>query len=352
MSYAPEDPDKPAPDDLLPDIEPPTSGFILKLFFIPGVIVMAMGLVVLLFGWLAHMGENPQSYMEGIRQNRANSWQLAHDLAIELRRNEKFQHDTALAQEVADYLDEALGEPLPKRTPGWAADTHVRDARSEEVERRGFLCVVLGRFHVDEGLPTLLRAAALRGDDDQARIQLAALTAISLLADNVADAGPLEHERLLPTLVTATRDERRIIQVAATYALGVIGSPGAIERLEQILDESHEADVHFNAATGLARNGNAACIDVLVEMLDPEGQRGLQDETTDAQRDEKRTRVMLGALAATRQLAEKNDADDLQPLVAAVEKLNKADVNAPVRLDARAVLTQLRERTLPGGKPR
>jgi len=54
------------PAEALPPIEPPTGGFIMQLFLIPLMIVSIVGMVVLLFNWLAHMGSDPQKLVENI----------------------------------------------------------------------------------------------------------------------------------------------------------------------------------------------------------------------------------------------------------------------------------------------
>ena len=50
--------------------------------------------------------------------------------------------------------------------------------------------------------------------------------------------------------------------------MGVIGGGKAESTLETLLSDGH-SDVRYNAATGLARHGNARAVDVLLEMLDP-----------------------------------------------------------------------------------
>ncbi|MGC4002477.1 MAG: hypothetical protein QM811_04775 [Pirellulales bacterium] len=64
-----------SPDKNLPPVEAPTVGFLMKLFFIPGIIVSVIVGVWMLFTWLAHMGSDPQQELKTLRGN--SSAQLA-----------------------------------------------------------------------------------------------------------------------------------------------------------------------------------------------------------------------------------------------------------------------------------
>lgn len=93
----------PAPSDSenLPPVEQPSAGFIVQLFVIPGLIVLVIVLLWLGFSWLAHQGTRPEQLVHQMRQNKANSWQLAYNFSEELRQNETYRRNQALAAEVA-----------------------------------------------------------------------------------------------------------------------------------------------------------------------------------------------------------------------------------------------------------
>ena len=63
MSSSPPSSERFSPDDALPPVEPPSAGFILQLFVVPGVIVVVVIMIWLMFNWLAHMGTDPRSYV-------------------------------------------------------------------------------------------------------------------------------------------------------------------------------------------------------------------------------------------------------------------------------------------------
>ncbi|MEK6250295.1 MAG: HEAT repeat domain-containing protein, partial [Planctomycetales bacterium] len=285
----------------LPPVQPPSAGFILQLFVIPGVIVLIIVLVWLAFHWLAQMGSDPAALIKEMRKNNANSWQLAHNLSEELQQNKQSRNDPELAKELANFLNTLLSEQLPE--PGKDPRTR-RDPRSEEILRRGFLCKALGELDItDDALPVLIKAASSHKDDDELRVRLAAMEAIALLAEKKRDTDkPVQNPQLLPLLLAASKNEDRKIATRAAMGLTALGSQDALQRLTQMLDEPHHIDVHYNTALGLARHGKSACLETLYDMLDPQQLLAIADEP-DEQKEYKRVMILLNALRVTRQLA-------------------------------------------------
>ncbi len=351
----PADPDnKISPADTLPEVQPPSAGFIIQLFVIPGVIVLVIVMVWLMFTWLAHMGgSDPRASLQAMRQNRPNSWQQAWNLVESLQKEEKYKKDAGLAKEIADFLSELRGNELPasasSNTP--SEPLRERDVRTEEINRQLFLCKALGEFLVaDDSLPVLIEVAGSHRGDDELKVRLAALESIALLAHNLHDVKPLDDPALMPMLLAASRDPDHRVAIRAVMALSSLGTEPAIKRLEQIVNEGHHVDVHYNAATGLARYGNTACVEMLLEMLDATETRGIDAESNDqpdgaepsadlAQRKAyKRAMILLNGLRAAGMLAETNSQADVTALRGAVEDLLKADTNPQVRDQAEKTL--------------
>ena len=339
----PDTPDKISPSDTLPEVSPPSAGFLVQLFVIPGIIVLVIVMVWLLFNWLAFMGGDPQSYLAEMRQNKANSWQQAYNLSEELRQNEQHRHDAVLAASIADFLGDLLDQPLPPATGG--RQQFQRDPRSEEIRRRGFLCKTLGEFYVtDAALPVLIRAASTHDEEDDLRVRLAALEAIALLAENAKDRTALQDPALMALLLEASQNPDHKIRLRAAFGLAAVGSDEAVGRLQQMLDEPQHVDVHYNVATGLARHGNIACIDMLQEMLNPDEPRSVADEPSDDARQFKRTMILLNGLKAIRRLAEVNGTADLSSLIGPVQKLADSALARQVRVEAKLTLAALQQR--------
>src|SRR5439155_11800901 len=113
------------------------------------------------------------------------------------------------------------------------------------------------------------------------------------------------------------------LRAVADYALGVIGGAEARQRVEQMLHDTYP-NARYNAATGLARRGNAKCERVLREMLDPDNRLAVKDEINPNDQARKRITVLINGISGTLHLAESNPAADLSSLKASIEKLATA----------------------------
>jgi HEAT repeat protein len=325
------------PTGPLPPVTPPTATFILQLFLIPLLIVSIVVIVWLLFSWVAHAGRNNAGdLVKGIERGDNASGQLAFELASLLRSPEPkydaLRHDAALCERLAKFLNRDLEETL----------TSQDDSR--RVMRRMYLCRVLGEFHVPAGVEVLLRAAREERDPMEVQVRLSAIEALAALADH---CGPekLRTEPVLAGLQAASQaaDDSSTpasssssgeptlyrphgeLRAVAAYALGVIGGKQATERLKKMLHDTYP-NARYNAATGLARSGDAACVGVLREMLDPANDLAVKDESNANDQARKRTTVLLNGIKATLQLAEVNPAADTAPLKAALQNLTTASL--------------------------
>lgn len=319
--------------DALPPVEPPSAGFILQLFVVPGLIVVIIVMVWLMLNWLAHMGSDPQSYVKALERNNEARWQAAVNLANALRSDKgPLKNDSKLASQLAGILDREIA---------------AGSLKEGSITLRDFLCRALGEFNVPDGLPVLLKAASTQRGPEEATVRRASLAAIALLAENVQKSGgTLANEQLDTTLLAAAGDSDPLVREVAAYAMGSVGTPELDVKLRSMLKDSY-ANARYNAATGLARRGDAAVVPVLVEMLDPEEMAGVEIEKDEDARDSKRAVIVINALRSTGQLAKANPAADLAPLVAAIEKLLTANLQSQIRVQAADVLKQLQQRTPP-----
>jgi HEAT repeat protein len=315
-------------DESLPPVEPPSAGFILQLFVVPAVMVIIIVAVWLMFNWLAHMGDNPRDYVDALRRGNVARWQAAVNLANALRReNSKLKTDTALADELSKLLDTEL-----ESTGDSPSDNDIR--------LQAYLCKALGEFNVPVGLPALLRASSPKSN---LQVRRAAIESIALLASNAGRLQPLSDPQLDVVLTAASSDEDSAIREAGAYSLGVLGGSDAIERLKVLVSDG-APNVRYNAATGLARWGDASAAPVLVEMLDPDEASGIASETDEAAQQFKRHSILINGLRATSQLAVANLDADLTRLEAAVDQLSKSDVVKEIRYEAQQVLIDLQAR--------
>lgn len=309
------------PSGELPPVEPPTIGFILQLFVIPMVIVTIIVVIWLLFNWLAHMGTNPTELVRDLKKLNDASWQKALTLADLLRnpQNANLKQDRALAQEVAEVLDD-----------------QIQAARLDKnaVQLRVFLCRALGEFQVPEVLPTLLRAASTqRGDDTEFQVRRAAVQALAIYISNNDSLQLQQNAELTRVLLDASRERaesdpenaRAELRSTAAFALGMLGGDAALDRLPIMLDDAY-ANVRYNAAVALCRQGDVRALKGLLEMIDPDSDESVRTETKEEGKPWKRLLVMQNGLRAAGQLVAKKPAGDLEPLVAALERIKKSEL--------------------------
>jgi hypothetical protein len=325
----------------LPPVEAPTGTFILQLFLIPLLIVSIVVALWLLFSWVAHMGrDDPKMLAKSITRGDAASWQRAFELADLLRspdpKYDALRRDSETAKRLAEFLERDLKEVVSGQT----------EETRQRVMRRMFLCRALGSFHVTTGLPVLLRAASEERDPVEVEVRYSALEAIATLADNCGPQALQDDEQVLAALLAAAeatdatsapppapnKDGSPVLyrphselRAVAAYALGVLGGDRAQAKLTGMLDDPYP-NARYNAATGLARAGDAACERILKEMLDPDNDVAVRDEKYKDNQARKRTTVLLNGIKGTLLLAETNPRADLSRLKASLTAI----VNSPL----------------------
>jgi HEAT repeat protein len=327
-----------SPDDALPPVEPPSAGFILQLFVVPGVIVVVVVMIWVMFNWLAQKGNDRDAFVRALGRNNEARWQAAFNLANALRAergasNPKLTNDPELAAQLAAILDREI---------------EAASMENNSVTLRIYLSRALGEFKVPDGLPVLIEAATTERDPRESDVRRAALEGIALLASNVGPDNPkfTSDEKLQEAIASAASDTDPRTRTVAAVVLGVLGGEKNIERLHALLDDTNP-DVRYNAATRLAHHGDATAVGVLSEMLDPTEMAGVAIEKQEEMRPFKRALITLNALRAVGQLAEKNSTADLSPLKVAVEKLMASDASGEIRVEATSALRRLDARAIP-----
>jgi hypothetical protein len=342
------DPNFAAPDDL-PPVQPPSAGFLVQLFVVPGIIVAIIVVVWVMVDWLAHMESDPQKYVDGLRRDTPDVWQKAEQLAEMLRsdRSNQFRGNAKLAESLGEILNEKLKAGL---------------LDEGSINLRIYLSSALGQFNTSEGLPALLKAASTNRDPKELPVRRAALDAIGMLVWNLQKAGSPPERRELPngseltsTLLEAARDPEPVIRLRGAFVLGIVGGEQANDRLKKMLDDPNR-EVSFNAATALARHGDPAAVKTLLKMLDPEPFQhpakappapatAGDKEKDDPDRQTDPTVVILNGLRGISQLADANSAADLRPLAAAVDRLRDASFPLEIRDMAMSVHDKLEKRS-------
>src|SRR6516164_8891411 len=102
------DPTANLPD--LPQVEPPSAGFVVQLFVIPAAVVVVVIIVWLLFGKLAGGERDATEYVRQLRSPTAN-WRLAFELASLIQHDAKIGSDPFLLGELSELLTHVLDQP-------------------------------------------------------------------------------------------------------------------------------------------------------------------------------------------------------------------------------------------------
>ena len=347
------EPKEPAPqpaqpigaDDVLPVVVAPTMALVAQLFLIPLMIVSIIVTIWLGVYWLVNVGSDPERYVEDLQNPGKGSWQSAASLADMLRnpRNDAMKRDAALARK----LSEALESQIEKQ-----------EMTEHAVKLRIFLCRTLGEFYITDGLPVLITAATTERDPKEIVVRRTALEAIAVLADNTDPALMLEEPRLMPALKKAAREhstgseeenERGELRARAAFTLGVLGGKEALDELE-ILSEDGYPNARYNAAIGLARNGDTRAGPVLIEMLDPQASGVIagEDKEEETAIAWKRALVMINALESVARLAKLNPDAELDDVKAAVTNLETAELDpliaGRIHTEAREVRARMEQR--------
>jgi HEAT repeat protein len=294
--------------------------------------------VFLVFSWSLPADDDPQALVRDMRAPNHENWQKAHALAALLRhpRNELLRQNATLCRELASILDEQLraGHDSPSQT-----------------RFRVFLCRALGEFQVPDGLPSLLEAAEVSHRLGHVDVHCASLEALAVLAGNVGSDVLRRDARTMSVLLEASgaasdagaRVNRDRVAATATFTLGVVGGPTAMARLSQLLDDGRPA-VRYNAATGLARHGDAASTPVLLEMLDADNNASLDYPRDEARSARDRELVVSNALRAAQRLVTANPQADRRALGDALERLRTAPaLPARLRSALQAVQAEIRD---------
>jgi len=299
-----------------------TPGLLLKLVLLPGAVVLAIVMLILVVAWLRMPGGNVDALLEKLSRDGPDRWPAAVNLAAVLHEpgGAALKRDPRLAKRLSEILRKEIA--AGRMDPA-------------ELNLRMYLCRALGEFQIADPLPVLLEAARTERHEGEVDVRRSAIEALAVLASNT-DAAELHAEpQLVPTLLTAANDRRLALRCAAAFALGVVGGNRAEVRLEEMLADEYP-ETRYNAATGLARHGNPECVPVLVEMLDPD-----RPEST---RGFRRAMIRINALRAAAKLDAANPEADLSELAAAVERLSRGWLDPQVRAKSTEVLGLLRRR--------
>ena len=317
----------------------------MQLFFVPMIIVSIIVAVWIMFGWLAQSGTNPKQLSENLRQLNKGSWQDAHSLSNLLRdpRETELRKDRELASSLADTLKMLLEDPNLSVSP-------------ERHKLATWLCQALGEFEVDDGLEALIDAVKT----EDFKIKRAAVEGIAKLSDKLKSSLDGSRSKLVSVLKepamerapSAVREEELEygeVRSAVAYTLGIIGGEEAKDTLTLMLSDPYP-EARYNAATGLARNGDVRAVERLCEMLQIENDEATKYEEKDAAtlRNWKSNMVIVNGVRGVNALYIKNQEAKLDDTIKkAIDDVVAAGVlksNDAYKFELDALLRMLKDR--------
>jgi HEAT repeat protein len=214
-----------------------------------------------------------------------------------------------------------------------------------------FVARALGEFYVDVGLPALLRAAQIdsSGNEEVLHVRRAAIQAIAVSTSHMQEHDPAwagEEFDLEAALLELSESDERLVRSETAFALGVLGTPRAVEQLAELAHDPYP-DARYNAANALARHGDLRAVGTLAEMLDPAETAGLRyEDDRDVYRFHKRGTILLNALSSTERLARAHPDADFRKLVRPLEDLVAADAETLREAHIEPVFASEAERVL------
>lgn len=316
-----------SPSDVLPPVEPPSAGFIVKLFLIPAVIVGVVMLILGLIYWIRSSGEDVNRYVDALERNDQGRWQAAVNLANALNRtgNEHYRTDPTLLKRVAGVFESEVAKG---------------SMEDQSLQLRYFLARVLGELQLPEALPPLVKGVTTKRDDRERDVRMGAMQGLARLIPNIAASKPQDDPKLRDALTAAAGDTDPVIRYHAAFTIAVFDGTGYVPLLEKLLDDAN-TDVRANAAVGLARHGNASCVAELAKMIDPTELDDRVSKVDEKEREYKRTTLLSNGFAAAKLLHQKAPQADVKPIVEALDRLIATNPTTAVKLAAEDVRREL-----------
>jgi hypothetical protein len=329
MSHSIPDPDVAQIPEDLPPVQPPSAGFIIQLFVVPGLIVLGVVGTWWLFSKVGSGDQDWQSLVVELqhpnphRRGRAELG-LAQMLNADQKRGADGQHlstNPDLARALSDVLTAEL-----KR--GGQTD--------EELNYKAFLARTLGLFDLpDAVLPALTQA--MQPDLDR-EIRKNAIGALAVMTDRMTTGNlGAPSESVARQLLTVSTDADPLIRQLSAFSLGLFPQPEARERLAVLLDDS-DPDTRINAAIGLARGGDSRGTGVFREVL----QHASSGADPGSAVEYEQFVALKNSLAAIERLAVKLTPDQKQELIPMLEPVASNFREPKIRIAAQTALAAMK----------
>ena len=242
----------------LPPVKPPSVGFIVQLFVVPGLIVGAIVGIWLLFGRMATAEQDWQRLVLELQNpNEHRRWRgamgLAQILKADLELGDKGQH-LSEKPEFVEALTKMLGAELDRN-----------GQRPEDLQFQSFLTQTFSLLDSPAAaLPVLSQALAPTVDRE---VRKNALLSLAVMVDRLKRRGEsLNEGEIASRVLPVCQDTDPLIRSTAAYLLGLLEDPTSRDRLKGMLDDGDQG-VKLNAAIALVRHNDRSGVAQLTEVL-------------------------------------------------------------------------------------
>lgn len=318
--------------DDLPPVQPPSAGFIIQLFVVPALIVLAVIGVWALFGRLAAGEADWRGLVQDLESANPHVYKramfgLAQLLDNDQRLGDKGQHLSGNSE---------IGNALAKRL------NVMLDAAKQDddiVSFEVYLTRAIGLLdQPDATFPALQRALDSRYEVE---VRKGAVTSIALISSRAVTISPEVEMKTTEAIIGLSQESEPTLKRAAAFTLGLLPNrnegPAAAERNQRLTVMLTDADwmSAVNAAISLSRWKSTAGYPVFlkacqspVDMTKPEA---VQDDIT----------VLRNVLRAIGELSSQWDGAQKAELRTAVKALAEHHHEQRIRVDAEATLAAL-----------
>lgn len=314
------------PADDLPPVQPPSAGFILQLFVVPALIVLAIVAAWGLFGRLAAGEQDWRQLAQEMESSNPHIYRRAMFGMAQLLDTDRRQGDQgqqlASNPEVAKSLAALYRRQLESRQVD-------EDTLSAQV----YLSRALGLLDVPEAtIPVLIDGLDAQRDIE---VRKGSVTSIAMIAGRALDREQPLHGEVVEALTRLSLDPDPGLRRVATFTLGLIPGPESEARLLVLLQDASDPMTTMNAAIALSRRGSTAGFAVFLKSLATPA----DNSSLEARQD--RLLILRNTLKAVGDLAAKFDPDQRQQLRTLVAELAAHDDETRIRVDAQAALVML-----------
>jgi HEAT repeat protein len=317
-----------ADQSVLPPVEPPSAGFIIQLFVVPALIVLAVVAVWAFFGKIAASEDDWRELVEDIRNtNEHRRWRGADGLARLLESDQQLgeagQH-LASNPEIARTLVGLFDEQLSKHSQ-----------RDDDLKQEAFVARTLGLLDANKTvLPALERGMQPEVDRE---VRKNSIASIAVIAGRASEAKhPIDDAKLVNDLATASGDSDNLIRDVSTYALGLIPTDASRERLKVLLSDA-DRNTRVNAAVALARQKSTAGFQVFKDVL-----KSASSEPSGTATQLEKLLAVKNSLHAVKTLASDWTAPQRAELISLIDPIAQHHVEPRLRTDAIDALVSLR----------